>query len=176
MNRKSRKQALSQRERVLYLRARTTLSDGGCWEWTGTLQAVGYGKVSPWLDKNRSAHRAMFSLVVAPIPPKMYVLHTCDNRKCINPEHLWLGTHSDNQKDKVAKGRHNWKFSDEEISQLRRFASYGIQRKELVSVFKISTFWFDKIVKENRRTGDILRKPQCLLDVHKEPQNEQTSP
>lgn len=153
MKRKSPNQTFSDTEKILWMKNRTKQSDG-CWEWTSTLHKVGYGKVQSWLHSSRYAHRAMYSLAVAPIQSGMYVLHACDNRKCINPDHLWLGTHAENQQDKKAKGRHNWKFSDEDIAQLRRFHSYGIARAELLPKFGISTFWFDKVVKEHRRTGD----------------------
>lgn len=153
MQRKLPSQTLSQREKVLWLKSRTSINENGCWEWQSTLQKTGYGKIQEWLHKSRLAHRAMYSLSVSPIPNGMYVLHSCDNRKCINPEHLWLGNHSENQKDKVSKGRHNYKFSDDDVSQIKRFASYGIQRIEILRAFKISTFWFDKIVKEGRRSA-----------------------
>lgn len=151
MKRKSPKQSLSQREKVLWLTSKTNKKDNGCWEWTATLYKGGYGKVQSWLHPSRYAHRAMYSLVVAPIPSGMWILHACDNRKCINPEHLWIGTHAENQKDKVLKGRGNYKFSNDDVEQLRRFFGYGVARVELRKQFGISTFWFDKIVKENRR-------------------------
>ncbi len=151
MQRKSPKHSLSQREKIIWLKSRTSASENGCWEWTSTLQKTGYGKIQDWLHKSRLAHRAIYALAVAPIPVGMYVLHSCDNRRCINPEHLWLGTHADNQKDKVQKGRHNYKFSADEIDQIKRYHKYGIARVELRKAFQISTFWFDKVIKEGRR-------------------------
>ncbi len=50
--------------------------------------------------------RAIWDQVYGPIPPRLYVLHSCDNKKCINPEHLFLGTQEDNMNDMIRKGRH----------------------------------------------------------------------
>lgn len=153
MKRKQPNSILTQREKVLWLKDRTVVASNGCWEWQAGIMGMGYGRVAHWMDKSRYAHRAMYRFAVAPIPDGMYVLHGCDNRLCINPAHLSVGTHLENQKDKKDKGRHNYKFSDEEISQLRRFHSYGVSRAELLRAFGISTFWFYKVVNEDRRTG-----------------------
>lgn len=75
--------------------------ESGCWEWTGSRShsGTGYGLMR-WLDfKLESAHRISYSLHRGPIPEKAHVLHLCDNKKCVNPDHLYLGTHSDNIKD-----------------------------------------------------------------------------
>jgi hypothetical protein len=78
---------------------------GGCWLWTGTKWNTGYG----YFRKNRKiqvAHRYMYALYKGTFDPKLHVLHTCDNPSCVNPEHLFLGTHTDNMKDMTSKGRH----------------------------------------------------------------------
>jgi len=85
-------------------------AETGCWEWTGSLYRCGYGQTwSGEYTKNgnpkfEGAHRVMWKWVNGD-PGGLHVLHKCDNRLCINPEHLFLGTHADNMRDKEAKGR-----------------------------------------------------------------------
>lgn len=77
---------------------------GECLIWRGALNAGGYGLISIH-GGNRSVHRVSFEEYKGPIPPGLLVLHSCDNRRCIEPEHLFAGTHQDNTDDMVAKGR-----------------------------------------------------------------------
>lgn len=75
-----------------------------CWPWLGAYRYDGYGHVC-FQRKQSSAHQRAYQIVHGPIPAGMWVLHTCDNRKCANPAHLWLGTRAANVADMVAKGR-----------------------------------------------------------------------
>ena len=77
----------------------------GCWKWSGCKDPNGYGRHAVEHSKQMLAHRYSYVLHVGPIPPGVCVLHRCDNPECTNPVHLFLGTQSDNQADKVAKGR-----------------------------------------------------------------------
>lgn len=77
-----------------------------CWEWKGTLINKGYG----WLRCNKRrwlAHRLSYIINNGEIPKDKEILHICDNRKCINPKHLRLGTRKDNIQDMIKKGRMN---------------------------------------------------------------------
>src|ERR1035437_6756985 len=74
------------------------------WEWLNSIDRYGYGKVK-LNGKMVGVHRISYELYNGSIPAKMCVCHRCDNRKCINPEHLWLGTHLDNAQDRDSKGR-----------------------------------------------------------------------
>ena len=80
-----------------------TMSD--CIEWQGTKDSAGYGKVYIPGRGHVGAHRLAWEEANGPIPDGLWVLHHCDNRPCVNVEHLFLGTHEDNMRDMAAKGR-----------------------------------------------------------------------
>lgn len=75
-----------------------------CWDWLGKPHDSGYGRFSIGHRIIR-AHRFAYELVVGPIPDGLFVCHSCDNRLCCNPAHLWLGSCADNLADMVRKGR-----------------------------------------------------------------------
>jgi hypothetical protein len=77
---------------------------GDCWEWTGALDKLGYGDFRQG-QKHIKSHRVSWELANGKIPEGICVLHKCDNPPCINPSHLFLGTHADNMQDCTNKGR-----------------------------------------------------------------------
>jgi hypothetical protein len=78
----------------------------GCWNWTGTLNDSGYGVLHGPNRRIIRAHRYSYALHANGLDEDALVLHRCDNRRCVNPSHLFLGDHADNMRDKVQKGRH----------------------------------------------------------------------
>lgn len=79
-----------------------------CWEWQGGINNIGYGMIKDTEFNNmRTTHRVSYEVTYGSIPKGKCVLHTCDNPLCVNPEHLFAGTHKDNTKDMIQKQRHN---------------------------------------------------------------------
>ena len=77
---------------------------GECWEISGAESGKGYVAFG-FKGKQGLAHRVAYEIFIGPIPEGLFVLHRCDNRKCANPKHLFLGTHDDNMQDMDSKGR-----------------------------------------------------------------------
>lgn len=131
-----------------------------CWEWQGSVNSNGYGR---FVRKNRHllAHRVAYEMFCGPIPEGHNVCHRCDNRLCVNPDHLWTGTQSENLKDAVAKGRMyvpnlppemngNGKLRPEQVRRIRKDARRGIRKRVLADQYGVSLSTVYGIV--NRRT------------------------
>lgn len=82
----------------------TQIPESGCWLWEGPYFSDGYGQLTIERKPVR-AHRFMWRRIYGEIPEGLQVLHKCDVRCCVNPAHLFIGTHLDNMRDKVRKGR-----------------------------------------------------------------------
>jgi len=104
-----------------------------CWEWKASLGRGGYGHFWPTRRKTMQAHRMAYELHYKIIVPKTtWVCHTCDNPKCCNPTHLFLGTPKDNTQDMLQKHRHRTtygeshyfhKLTDAQVTEIRLLGS-----------------------------------------------------
>lgn len=114
----------------------------GCWNWLGCKLNTGYGQI--WAGgRARSTHRLSFELHRGVIPAGMNICHRCDNRLCINPDHMFLGTNAENMADKVSKGRQargesiaQSKLTEEDVIAIR--ASKGISQTSIAKQFGVS--------------------------------------
>jgi len=86
------------------LKSQIVVTEQGCWEWQGYRHPKGYGTMS-YRCKEWRVHRLAYHLFRGLIPDGLVICHTCDNRPCCNPLHLFLGTYDINNKDMAAKGR-----------------------------------------------------------------------
>lgn len=117
---------------------------GGCWEWRGCCTSAGYGYWSRG-GESFAAHRLSYELFKGPIGTGLCVCHECDNPTCVNPEHLWLGTHRANSLDMYAKGRNNQarggaagnaKLTE---GQVRSIRAMKLSATETAALFGVST-------------------------------------
>lgn len=91
--------------------AKVDRNPDGCWLWTGSKSSHGYGQLFSMVGGHRAVlhtHRISWELHNGPIPDGLWVLHRCDVRPCVRPDHLFLGTRQDNTDDMMAKGRHRY--------------------------------------------------------------------
>jgi hypothetical protein len=113
----------------------------GCWRWPGSKSEKGYGRLKT-KGKIFLIHRLSYEFHNGPIPEGMCVLHTCDNPECANPNHLFLGTRGDNNRDRNKKGRdargekNNMAIlSEMDVKKIRGLLIKGISKKALALEF-----------------------------------------
>jgi hypothetical protein len=126
------------------------VSNSGCWIWTGADRGNGYGCIMDG-NKIQSAHRVSYELRNGKIPRGMLVCHRCDTPACVNPDHLFLGTSSENSADKIMKGRanlpsganhHAAKLTDVQVAEIRASEQTG---RDLAAAFGVNTSTISKI-------------------------------
>jgi len=137
--------------------------EGGCHEWQGALTYNGYGRIGV-NGKVQRVHRVAYELAHGPIPQGIVVCHRCDNPRCCNPDHLFLGTTQENVEDKMSKGRHKAFTSDQvigeknpralltaaDVTKIRqRYARSNVTLKQLANEYGVH---FDTISKAINRT------------------------
>ena len=137
----------------------------GCWNWTLSTIGKGYGQCNVRYLKERFAHRVAYRAFRGPIPDGRDVLHTCDNRLCVNPRHLFLGSKKDNAQDMKAKGRHLYgernteaKLTEKQVLQIHRlYRAGGVSTYQLADMFGViqGTIW--KIL-QGQRWAHVKKK------------------
>lgn len=156
--------SMALRDRIL---SRVRIEDNGCHIFTGAKDGCGYGRVKN-IGTAVATHRWAWQQANGPVPQGMQVLHRCDNPSCINPAHLWLGTHADNMADKRAKGRsHNVptgrahrrptaKISESQAKEIKHMLEQGIRQAKIAAFFGVSRNLISEI---------YLKKTWAWLDV-----------
>ena len=116
-----------------------------CWEWRGSIKFDGYGS----FDGNQ-AHIWSWVLNCGPVPSGLWVLHTCDNRKCVRPSHLYLGTAKDNSRDRDIRHRTNHRhrtLTAQSVKDIRALYAEGhTSLRELAALFGVSSTCIHLIV------------------------------
>lgn len=136
----------------------------GCWEWQGACNSTGYGN-AVWHGRMFTAHRLaawLSGLIDSPAAPtnsaeKTHVLHKCDNRKCCNPKHFFLGSASDNMKDAYQKKRKaafkgethaNAKLTNAQATEIRRiYRVHGLSQQTLANRYDVSQVTISLIIR-----------------------------
>lgn len=142
----SRKKCFATDEERVFANVNITADASQCWEWNKSLYANGYGQAK-YKYQGGTAHRLIYELVHGvKLSTEEYVLHWCDNRKCCNPDHLWVGSADDNWRDCVAKGRYpsgsKWrgaKLNDSQVAEIRQKLSEGLMPSEIMKILKLPT-------------------------------------
>jgi len=118
----------------------------GCWEWTGSVASHGYGSLGV-NGRTETAPRMAYKLFVGKIPEGACVLHSCDNRLCVNPSHLTIGDKAQNAAEAVERGRFKTlrgeqnpkaKLTEAEVSEIRSLFDEGWGRKDVGDAYAVS--------------------------------------
>jgi hypothetical protein len=113
-----------------------------CLQWWGGIGRDGYGYAYDQFERRaKKAHRYVYEQCFGSIPAGLHVCHACDNRSCVNPEHLWLGTNADNIADKVRKNRSARgaaKLTADEVQKIRQRLEAGTPRLQLAYEYGVT--------------------------------------
>lgn len=140
-------------ERFLKLIDKNCFEHKNCWCWTGGTYSNGYGTFH-FKGKQTGAHRVSWELTNGTIPKGFLILHKCDNRLCVNPNHLFLGSHKDNMQDCIKKRRFvrgenhiHAAFSQDEVNFIR---SSNLKQHELAKYFGVVQQTISRVIRGER--------------------------
>lgn len=139
---------LAEMEKKFWSRVRKTKN--GCWFWLGAKNSNGYGQADGpggW----ETAHRVAYRYTYGDFDDNLQVLHKCDVRDCVNPEHLFLGTLQDNMRDMDRKGRRQLKISWEQVREMRQRYANGERVSEIAKTYSVAYCTVLMIVKNKQR-------------------------
>lgn len=127
--------------RFISLVAAETIAPDACWLWAGGGKGNGYGAFN-LEGTSEPAHRVSYKLFCGEIPPAQDVCHSCDNRWCVNPDHLFLGTRAENMADCQRKGRTSGHYrkhlKEAQVQEVRRLLGAGHRITKVARITGIS--------------------------------------
>ena len=134
---------MSEKEINMNLFSKCIPNENNCWIWQKAVKKTGnpYGWLS-YKGKQTTAHRAAWRETYGEIPKDKCVCHKCDVPQCINPDHLFLGTHSENIQDMWNKKRHpkpkiNNKLSVQQVSEIKELIKQGLPQWKIAEIYKV---------------------------------------
>lgn len=116
-----------------------------CWIWSGCVNSDGYPKITRNGNSNIKDHRYVYQQVKGGIPEGYVVRHTCDNILCLNPDHLIIGTPTDNMRDRQERGRTNKFVSDEINQRIVRLRNAGLSQQCVAGILGCSQGHISKV-------------------------------
>jgi len=128
------------------------VTETGCWLWTGHMMSTGYGRTQI-KDKTYLTHRLSYEAFNEPIPEGLWVLHKCDVRLCVNPKHLFVGTHQDNMNDAVKKGRTKKILRADDVELIKQLKRKGFATQNVACLFGVSSLTIYRAIKEGNKNG-----------------------
>lgn len=130
-----------------YSKVEIPINQNECWIWKGYKDRGGYGRIGVNHKRFIGVHRYSYEINIGLIPDGLCVCHTCDNKLCVNPKHLWLGTSQENTADKINKNRqsrifgeknHFSKLKEAEVKKIKELISNGKDNREIAKLFNVT--------------------------------------
>lgn len=158
LKRSYKRSTISAEERFWAKVNKYTLTD--CWHWIGGKNEKGYGQL---IVNGRmiKAHRFSYELHKGPIPEGKVVMHSCDNRKCVNPEHLSIGTQAENMLDMKNKNRQargsshtNCKLNEDQVKEIKIKLNLGLSQRKIANEYGIHESQIS-LIKTGRTWKDV---------------------